>query len=199
VPAAAGGRREEPRNRTGRPALAAPVPIYCFEGNPCPKEPSLGTTLGAVRSCGPESREKRGAAGWRRTYSRRPSPLLRLHCGFPPCQPLVYPLIAAVAVSRRGGALAVGSPPRTCLQPLRCDHPAKAGEGDQRRDQRDARPVDRRPQQPGTRRPHASHTADVISQTRRTASRTRFGHLRSTRFRGPESGQKGSWPESGPS
>ena len=38
-----------------------------------------------------------------------------------------------------------------------------------------------------------------ISQTRRTASRIRSGHLRSTRFRSPESGQRGSWPESGPS
>ena len=67
------------------------------------------------------------------------------------------------------------------------------------RDESDACPVDRLPQQPGTRCPHASHTADVISQTRRTASRIRSGHLRSTRFRGPEHGQRGPWPASGPS
>ena len=77
--------------------------------------------------------------------------------------------------------------------------PAKYGKFDERRDESDADPVDRFDSPNNRERavPYASPPADVISQTRRTALRNRSGHLRSTRFRGPESGQRVSWPESG--
>jgi hypothetical protein len=71
-----------------------PCPCCCFEGSPCPMEPSRGTTLEVGRSCGTECPRNGGPPVGGVPTSGDPSPLLRLPLGSP---------LPAAALSTHGG------------------------------------------------------------------------------------------------